>query len=585
MSGAVSPPHRLQKLLKKGLKHHREGRIELAEACYRKILKVDPTSSEARQMLRSLDAKAGPALESIQSLTATLADDPDTLTNRAGSYLAEGKIQPAIDCFRRVVELCPESAPAHLHLGEAQERLGDLQAAANSYQRAVALQSDSPELHCHLARALFQGGALQLAAEWYQRALALDPKRYEIYNDLGLVLTHLGNFGAALEAFRRSLKLNPRSAKTIASLGYFFECKGDLISAADAYRDAIKLDPKLLAVYGDLGFVLYGLGELAEATDCFHRLRTLRPDSAEATANLGIIHLLQGDLSAGWAEYESRGKVGVGDDRRLVQRRWKGEPLGGERILLYAEQGFGDTLQFVRYVPLVAARGGRVVLEVQPELRRLLSGTDGAVHVMSRGETLPEFTWQCPLLSLPLAFGTELSTIPARVPYVGPDPTRVEAWQPRLPGNTRRIGLAWGGNPSHHRDRLRSIPLEQFVPLMKVAGTTFYSLQFGPGSEQVKRLPPDVRLIDLGEELKDFAETAAIVANLDLVISVDSSVAHLAGAMGKPVWILLNKGCDWRWFLEREDSPWYPTARLFRQTTAGGWYEVVNLIELELRRG
>jgi len=585
VSGAVSPQHRLQKLLKKGLKHHREGRIELAEACYRKILKVDPMSSEAREMLRLLRAQAGAAQESTQSLSATLADDPDTLNSRAGAYLAEGKIKPAIDCVRRVVELCPESAQAHQHLGEAQERLGDLQAAVDSYRRALALQPDSTELHCHLARALYQGGALQPAAELYRRALVLDPNRYEIYNDLGLVLTNLGNFEAAVEAFRRSLILNRGSAKTIAALGYLFECKGDLISAADAYRDAVRLDPKLLAAYGDLGFVLYGLGELAEAADCFHRLRALRPDSAEATVNLGLIHLLQGDLSVGWAEYESRWKVGVGDDRKLVQRRWKGEPLGGERILLYAEQGLGDTMQFVRYVPLVAARGGQVVLEVQPALRRLLSGTEGASQVISRGETLPEFTWQCPLLSLPPAFRTELHTIPARVPYVRPNPALVEAWQRRLQGNTRRIGLAWAGNPTHYRDRLRSIPLEQFVPLMQVAGTTFFSLQFGPGSEQVQQLPPGVRLVDFAAELKEFTDTAAIIANLDLVISIDGSIAHLAGAMGKPVWILLNKGCDWRWFLEREDSPWYPTARLFRQTTPGGWQEVVNRIELELRQG
>jgi hypothetical protein len=418
----------------------------------------------------------------------------------------------------------------------------------------------------------------------YQRALVLDPKRYDIYNDLGVILTNLGNFEAAAEAFRRSLRLNPRSAKTMAGIGYLYERKGDLLSAADAYRKAIKADSKLYPAYVDLGFVLFGLGELAEAADCFHRLRALRPDSAEATVNLGFIHLLQGDLPAGWAEYESRWKVGIGDDRSLVQRQWKGEPLGGERILLYAEQGFGDTLQFVRYVPLVAARGGQVVLEVQPQLRRLLSGTGGASQVMSRGETLPEFTWQCPLLSLPLAFGTELQTIPAHVPYVYPDSTQVAAWQQRLQGNTRRIGLVWSGNPTMDRDRLRSIPLELLVPLMKVPGTTFYSLQLGPGSEQVKQLPPDVRLIDLAAELKDFADTAAIVANLDLVISVDTSVAHLAGAMGKPAWILLNKGCDWRWFLEREDSPWYPTARLFRQTTVGGWQEVVNRIEQALRQ-
>ena len=556
MTGAVSPQHRLQKLLKRGLKHHREGHIELAEACYRKILNVDPLSSEAKQMLRLLQG-AGAGQGSSQPLSAIFSDGRKTR---------------------------PESAQAHQHLGEAQERAGDLQAAAKSYQRALALKPDSVELHCHLARALYQGGALQPAAELYRRALVLDPKKYEIYNDLGLALTDLGNFAAALEVFRRSLLLNSRSAKTIAGLGHLFERKGDLISATEAYRDAIKLDPKMRAAYVDLGFVLYGLGELSEAADCFARLRAMEPDSAEATVNLGLIHLLQGNLAAGWGEYESRWKVGVGDDRKLLQRRWKGEPLGGERILLYAEQGLGDTMQFVRYVPLVAERGGEVVLEVQPALHGLLAGTDGASRVIRRGEMLPEFTWQCPLMSLPLALGTQLDTIPARVPYIVPDAARVEAWRERLQKNTRRVGLAWAGNPGHPRDRLRSIPLEYLVPLLNVAGTTFYSLQFGAGSEQVKQLPPAVRFIDLGDELKDFANVAAIVANLDLVISIDSAVAHLAGALGKPIWILLNKGCDWRWFLEREDSPWYPTSRLFRQTTPGEWEEVVKNIEIALRR-
>jgi tetratricopeptide (TPR) repeat protein len=574
---------RLQKLLHKGLKHHREGRMDEAAACYRKMLKVDPTSSEARQMARLLEGTAGPAQEPIPSLSAALADDADALNQQASSHLAEGRIQQAISCLRRVAELRPNSAPAHLHLGEVQERAGDLKAAGNSYQRAVALQPDSPDLHCHLARVLYQSGSLELAAEWYQRAVALDPKRYEVYNDLGLVLTNLGNYGAAIESFRRSLRLDPRSAKTIASLGYLFECKGDLISASEAYRDAIKLDPQLHAAYADLGYVFFGLGELGEAADCFHRLRALRPDSAEATANLGLIHLMQGNFAAGWAEYESRWKVGLADDRKMTQRQWKGEPLNGERILIHAEQGFGDTLQFVRYVPLVAARGGQVVLEVQPSLRRLLAGTAGAWQVISRGETLPEHAWQCPLLSLPLAFGTEMHSIPATVPYVHAEPTQAAAWQQRLAGNTRRIGLAWSGNPGMQRNRYRSIPLEHLVPLLKVPGTTFYSLQVGPGSEQVNQAPPDARLIDLTSELKDFADTAALVASLDLVISIDSSVAHLAGAMGRPVWIMLHKGCDWRYFLDREDSPWYPTARLFRQTTPGGWQEVVNQVERALR--
>jgi len=456
--------------------------------------------------------------------------------------------------------------------------------AVNYTLPPIALKPDSAELHCHLARVLGQAGAYQPAAELYRRALGLDPKRLEIYSDLGFVLTELGNFDLALEAFRRALRASPRSAKTIASVGHLFERKSDLVSAAEAYRDAIKLDPKLQPAYLDLAFVLYGMGEFAEASGCLRRLLEMQPDSAAARVNLGLIHLLQGELSMGWQEYEARWEVGVGDDRRLAQRRWKGEPLNGERILLYAEQGLGDTLQFARYVPLVADRGGEVVLEVQPVLHGLLGNTVGASQVICRGDALPEFEWQCPLMSLPLAFRTELETIPAGASYIHPDPTRVGSWKERLWKDKRRIGLCWAGNPAHPRDRLRSIPLEQLGRLLGVANSTFYSLQFGPGTEQIQQLPSDAQLIDLGEELRDFSNLSAIVASLDLVISIDSVVAHLAGAMGKPVWILLNKGCDWRWFLEREDSPWYPTARLFRQSTFGGWKEVVNRVEVELRQ-
>jgi hypothetical protein len=243
----------------------------------------------------------------------------------------------------------------------------------------------------------------------------------------------------------------------------------------------------------------------------------------------------------------------------------------------------GDTLQFVRYVPLVAARGGKVTLEVQPRLHRLLALTPGAAKVICRDEALPEFDWQCPLLSLPLVLGTELNSIPAKIPSLCLDLEQVEAWRRRLPGNSLRIGLAWGGSPLHPHEFWRSIPIEQLAPLTNLEGTTFYSLQMGPPANQLKRLGPCVRIIDLQDEQKDFADTAAIVANLDLVISIDTSVVHLAGAMGKPVWVLLCKSADWRWLLEREDSPWYPTARLFRQSMLGNWQEVMTRVERELR--
>jgi ADP-heptose:LPS heptosyltransferase len=224
-----------------------------------------------------------------------------------------------------------------------------------------------------------------------------------------------------------------------------------------------------------------------------------------------------------------------------------------------------------------------VVLEVQTRLHRLLARIPGAGDVIRRGEALPEVDWQCPLLSLPRAFGTELNSIPAQIPYVHPDAAQVEAWGKRLAGNSLRIGLAWGGSPTFPHERWRSIPLEQLAPLTQLEGTTFYSLQMGPQASQMKQLGSRVHLIDLQDEQEDVADTAAIVANLGLVISIDTSVAHLAGAMGKPVWILLHKSPDWRWLLDREDSPWYPSARLFRQSTLGNWQDVVARVERELR--
>jgi hypothetical protein len=291
--------------------------------------------------------------------------------------------------------------------------------------------------------------------------------------------------------------------------------------------------------------------------------------------------LSEGNLSQGWGEFEYRQSARRARGR-FPQPQWKGEPLEGAHIFLHAEQGLGDALQCVRYVPLVAARGGKVVLGVQKRLHRLLAGTEGARQVISEGEPLPEFSWHCPLFSLPLAFATDLDTIPARIPYVHPNPTQAEAWRQRLQGNSLRIGLAWGGNPNYPHELWRSIPLEKLAPLTGLANATFYSLQMGPAAAQVKQLGSRVHLIDLQEEQKDFADTAAIIANLDLVISVDTSVAHLAGAMGKPVWILLNNSPDWRWLIDREDSPWYPTARLFRQSTFGNWQEVLTRVEREL---
>jgi len=514
------------------------------------------------------------------------ADDPGTLNRLARAYLDQGQITPARRCYQRLAELLPQSAKAHLGLGTALEWLGDWEAAAASYRCALDLEPDSPDIYGSLGRLQCKRGAWEEAVVSCRRALVLAPHRQEIHNLLGYALVNAGDYGAAAEVYRRALSLQPVSAYTVYGLGYLLERQGDLAAAAESYRLVLRCHPDLVEAHLHLGITQLLQGNVGSAAECFKRAQKLAPENSEARTFLGYLHLLEGNFPLGWSEHEYRWNTPhfLRDRRKFPQPLWKGEPLKGSRILLRAEQGLGDTLQFVRYVPLVAARGGNVVLEVQTRLQRLLARAPGAEEVIRRGQALPEIDWQCPLMSLPLAFATDLNSIPAEFPYVQPDPAQIAAWGQRLAGNSLRIGLAWGGSPTFPYERWRSIPLEQLAPLTQLEGTTFYSLQMGPQAGQVKQLGSRVRLIDLQDEQQDLADTAAIVANLGLVISIDTSVAHLAGAMGKPVWILLHKSPDWRWLLDREDSPWYPSARLFRQSTLGNWQDVVARVERELRK-
>jgi hypothetical protein len=411
--------------------------------------------------------------------------------------------------------------------------------------------------------------------------------------------------------------LHPELAEAHNSLGGNLWRQGDLVSALESCRRALALKPELAEAHGHMGHIFAHQGDLASALESYQRASTLKPDAGAFVYYAGLAHLLRGEFSVGWQNYEYRWhtkalrkvrrtfmqeefpstkavpvetavaeKIPTGSAALKVgPRLWRGEPLNGEGILLHAEQGLGDTLQFVRYAPLVTARGGEVLLEVQPGLHRLLEKIEGAAQVLARGDTLPSFTWHCPLLSLPLAFGTDLATIPAKIPYLRASSQDSQNWALRLAddssaaGERLRVGLVWAGNPRHVRDSQRSMKLSQFAPLAEV-DACFYSLQKGPPGSQP--IPVGLKLIDLAGELDNFADTAALLTNLDLVITVDTAVAHLAGALGKSVWTLLTYAPDWRWLLNREDSPWYPTMRLFRQPVAGDWAAVIDRVAFEL---
>jgi tetratricopeptide (TPR) repeat protein len=334
------------------------------------------------------------------------------------------------------------------------------------------------------------------------------------------------------------------------------------------------LNPELVEAHLNLGVALMAKTDVVPAITSFRRAIDLRPDSAKAHYNLALALLSSGNFREGWTENEWRWlcKGFTTPLRRFTQPLWDGSPLHGRTILLHCEQGFGDSIQFIRYAPLVAERGGRVVLWAPPELLSLMRGVQG-VETVATAEPFPPFDVHCPLLSLPRALDTRLESIPANVPYLFADPVRTARWKDKVvaSANGLKIGLAWAGRPTHTNDRNRSIGLKQLAPLAEITGVTFYSLQKGSSAHHAAGAPSGMNLIDLTDELHDFADTAALIENLDMVIAVDTSVAHLAGAMGKRVWVLLPFSADWRWLLNREDNPWYPTMRLFRQKQIGNW--------------
>jgi tetratricopeptide (TPR) repeat protein len=387
-------------------------------------------------------------------------------------------------------------------------------------------------------------------------------------------LTRAKQYEEALATHRTVLAQAPDDLDALNECGGLHARLGRPQAALAFYQRALDRAPKSATLFINKGTALCALTRYHEALASFCAAMAIEPDRAEAHYDAGLVRLRLGDFENGWRDYEWRWRKADWADKRrnFTAPLWLGTELVERKtILLHAEQGFGDTIQFARYVPLVARRGATVVLECQPELKSLLRDIGGAAQVIARGEVLPAFDRHCPLLSLPLAFAGEAAPTPAGVPYLRPQPERAAKWRERLPANGRlRVGVCWAGNSAHLNDRNRSIPLERFAALFTVPEVEFVSLQKDVGEAQAAILH-ERGVVALGREFGDFADTAAVVAMLDLVISVDTSVAHLAGAMGKAVALLLPFAPDWRWMLDRTDTPWYPTARLYRQAAIGDW--------------
>jgi tetratricopeptide (TPR) repeat protein len=472
---------------------------------------------------------------------------------RANILLELGRPEEALAEYDRVVKLTPQNAAVWYNRGNVLQMLRRHEEALASYDRALALTPDDIEVLTNRGIALYELKRYQDALASYEHVLAMKPDFAQALSNRANVLLDLRRPEEALASSERALELNPQDVGT----------------------------------WNNRGIALQVLHRDREALASYDKAIALEPQSVEAHWNGSLCRLLLGDYANGWKEYEWRWRaedfLALTPKRSFVQPLWLGnEDLQRKKILLHAEQGFGDTIQFCRYVEQVAKKGARVLLEVEPALKSLMTSSFGYAEVHAKGDAPPQFDYYCPLASLPLAFQTQVDTIPANVPYLNPSPQHIEKWRLKLASHKRPwIGLAWSGRITHTKQHERSIPLHQLSPITKAAAS-FFSLQkdIQAGDQALIRTPTVIN--HFGDELADFSHTAALVSLMDVVISIDTSVAHLAGALAKPVWVMLPYVADWRWLLERDDSPWYPTARLFRQAAAGDWEGVIKRVKGEL---
>jgi tetratricopeptide (TPR) repeat protein len=462
---------------------------------------------------------------------------------------------------------------------------GDVAGAIECYRAALAITPEHPEIHFNLANAIAETEDKLTAQASYHRALELDPAHSGAHNNLGNLLRKLQRPADALECYRRALHLCPQDTLTRYNIGTALL---DMHRAEEAliwFEQSVATGSPHFFQVSSIGGTLLRLGRAQEALRWFRDALRLRPGEVQARLGEGLSLLTLGRLREGWESFEARledprVRNGLPD---VAGPHWRGvEDVRGQTMLIYAEQGNGDTIHFVRYLPLLRARGARVVLQAQTALVTLLRPL--ADSVIGPDEALPDYSLHCPLMSLPLAFGTDISSIPADIPYITADPARVAWWRRRVGAHRRRrVGIVFSGNPDHMTDMMRSIPAADFAPILRRAGVDFHLLQTEIRAADAAALRALPNLHQHADALHDFSDTAALISLMDLVISVDTSVAHLAGAMGKPVWILLSYSNDFRWLQKRDDTPWYPTARLFRQSTMGRWKPVIDAVAAALQ--
>jgi len=611
-----------------GLRHNlavalaRQKKLEEAISQFREALRLKPGSAETHRNLALALSQQGRQQDAEKEWREAVRLDPELASARheLGNVLRSSQqLDEALVHLREAVRLRREIAETHHDLGLALAELGRPREAMECYETALRLRPEFPEALNNLGILLEDRGEHAAAETHYRAALRLRPGSADTHNNLGVALAAARRHGEAIGCYREALRLNPQSSLALNNLGNALRTLGSVDEAVNCLRRALDLRPDYAEAHNNLGICLMQLGRRDEALHCYEQAMHLRPHYPEAHLNRSLAWLGDADFPRGWTEYEWRWCGKEVKRRTYARRLWTGARVPDATLLLYFEQGLGDTPQFIRYVEIARRRVGRIIVEVQPSLVPLLSRCRGIDELIASAANASKFDFHLPLMSLPGALGTRLDSIPGDTPYIFADPERTSAWRQRLePFSGYRVGIGWQGNPQYRGDRQRSIPLENFSRLAEVPGIRLISLQKGDGTGQIaafeerlrasRRLMPRpapgdrdiagadsasrpleagrdgtlVQFDDLDGAGSAFMDTAAILEQIDLVITSDTALAHLAGAMGVETWVALPYAADWRWFRDRDDSPWYPTVRLFRQDRPGEWNNVFERIAGEL---
>jgi tetratricopeptide (TPR) repeat protein len=559
-----------------GVQLHRAGRLADAERYYRQVLAVDAENPDALHLLGILSSQVGREEMAEGLIRRAIARNPNhpVYHGNLGLTLRRlGKLDEAIAAFEKSLSFGTNDANVLSNFGDALRCTGNLPRAISLFRQAMNIDPNLADPHNNIGIALADLGRFDDAIAEYKIAIHLNPRDPQPYNNLGNALLKKRLIDQAIGVFEEALKIRGDYADAMMNLAVALRVKNQNDRAMKLLERSLQIRPNFFEALLNYGQALCDLHRFKEAIQIFRKAIDLKPEDPAAHFHLSGVLLLTGDFDEGWREYEWRV---LRPDRQYTKfspgkPAWTGDNPAGKRILIYAEQGAGDTIQFCRLLATLSQRGAQTILVSPPQLLRLLRSVDGVGHLITNTQHWTEFDCQCYLLSLPLLLRIKPKEIPAQVPYLHAEPELVDLWRNRLGplGSQKKIGLVWAGNPDHSNDHNRSIPLSKFAPLAGIPGVSFISLQKGHVAGQTP--PAGMELIDHTAELTDYAHTAGLIANLDMVISADTSVAHLAGAMGKPVWTLLPFYPDLRWMLNRSDTPWYPTMRLFRQTHTDDW--------------